>query len=110
MKVIKQILMTTIISICLCAFMLGLLWLCSACSTENTTEEVQSVVNTSEFIDDYFIEVGRKGNHFFWYDKYTKVMYTQYFSMKSGSTSMTVMLKADGKPLTYEEWNSYKNK
>lgn len=110
MKVIKQILMTTIISICLCAFMLGLLWLCSACSTENTTEEVQSVVNTSEFIDDYFIKVGHQGNYSFFYDKYTKVMYTQYYSFKSGYTSVTVMLNSGGKPLTYEEWNSYKNK
>lgn len=106
----KQILTTTIISVCLCAFMLGLLWLCSACSTENTIEEVQSVVNTSEFIDDYFIEVGHQGNYSFFYDKYTKVMYTQYYSFKSGSTSVTVMLNSGGKPLTYEEWNSYKNK
>lgn len=106
----KQIITTTMISVCLCAFMLGLLWLCSACSTENTIEEVQSVVNTSEFIDDYFIEVGRQGDHFFLYDKYTKVMYTQYFSLKSGSTSMTVMLNSGGKPLTYDEWRSFQEK
>lgn len=109
----KQILMTTIISVCICAFMLGLLWLFSACSTgptESSTEGVQSAVNTTEIIDDYFIEVGRQGNHFFFYDKYTKVMYTQYYSFKSGSTSMTVMLNSGGKPLTYEEWYKYQEK
>ena len=116
MKVIKQILMTTIISICLCAFMLGLLWFCSSCSSENTKSSLASSVEEtqaalySESTDDYFIEVGRKGNHFFWYDRYTKVMYTQYFSPKGGSASLTVMVNSGGKPLTYDEWRSFQEK
>lgn len=91
--------------------MLGLLWFCSACSTENSAKEVQSSVYNSgsiESIDGYFVEVGRQGSYSFLYDTNTKVMYTQYFAPSSGFTSLTVMLKADGKPLTYEEWKSYK--
>lgn len=80
-------------------------------SAETQTAEIQSdFLDSKTEIDDYFIEVGRKGNHFFWYDKYTKVMYTQYFSPKGGSTSMTVMLNSGGKPLTYDEWRSFQEK
>ena len=75
----------------------------------STTVETQAVFN-SESIDDYFIEVGCQGNHYFLYDKYTKVMYTQCFSPKGGSTSLTVMVNSEGKPLTYDEWRSFQEK
>ena len=66
-------------------------------SNENQPKSLQSA-------DSYFIELGDQGNYSFMYDRYTKVMYTQYYSLKSGTTSLTVMLKADGSPLTYDEW------
>ena len=66
-------------------------------SNENQPKSLQSA-------DSYFIELGDQGNYSFMYDRYTKVMYTQYYSLKSGTTSLTVMLKADGSPLTYNEW------
>lgn len=77
---------------------------------ETQMAEIQSdFINSETEIDDYFVEVGRHGNYYFMYDKYTKVMYTQYYSLKGGTTSLTVMLKADGKPLTYDEWRNYQN-
>ena len=80
-------------------------------SAETQTAEIQSdFLDSKTEIDDYFVEVGHQGNFSFFYDKYTKVMYTQYYSFKSGYTSVTVMLKADGKPLTYDEWRASQDK
>lgn len=61
--------------------------------------------HTGVLSNKYFIDVGNIGKYSFVYDKYTKVMYAEYFGV-GGFSSMTVLFNADGTVMTLDDWNN----
>lgn len=100
------------VAICvLIGIIAGLLGACSigrSNQTEDTHTGVLSNVSNdaSKFaFTEYFIKVGGIGEYSFVYDKYTKVMYAEYFAV-GGFSSMTVLFNADGTVMTLDDWNN----
>lgn len=52
--------------------------------------------------DDYFIDLGSSYPYHFMCDRFTKVMYVEEMNR---SYNLVALIKADGTPLTYDEWN-----
>lgn len=61
-----------------------------------------NIENVKSSSKDYFVSVGAIDDYFFFYDKYTKVMYVRYESVYE--SAMTVLFNADGTVMTYDDW------
>lgn len=89
-----------------------------ACNHQSSNEEAEVSVS-ARLLGDNFVEVDNGHGELdygirVFYEKSSHIMY-MYYDGRSGLFSrnnpqLTVMLKADGKPLTYDEWRASQDK
>lgn len=63
---------------------------------------VSNALDKSYNFDNYFIDLGSSYPYHFMYDRFTNVMYVEEMNR---SYTLVALIKADGTPLTYDEWN-----
>ncbi|MBR1481768.1 MAG: hypothetical protein IJ598_02235 [Ruminococcus sp.] len=63
---------------------------------------VSNALDKSYNFDNYFIDLGSSYPYHFMYDRFTNVMYVEEMNR---SYNLVALIKADGTPLTYDEWN-----